>query len=118
MYSLVLRVKACFSSSAKRYLQSIPVCVQKPPIPHSYESKKVVMVVFLQITLFMEMPSFADSRNSSHRSRSSMVRLKISTLVLRLDISSIQRRLLIKCLAFGIMKQKCPSLTIRVGSYW
>ena len=75
MYSLVLRVKAYCSSSVKRYLQPIPVCGKKPPIPHSDESKKVVMVGFLKITLLTEMPYFADSRNSSQMSRSFNVRL-------------------------------------------
>ena len=56
MYSLVLRVKACCSSSVKLYLQPIPVFGKKPPIPHSDESKKVVMVGFLKITLLTEMP--------------------------------------------------------------
>ena len=45
MYSLVLRVKVCCSSSMKWYLQPIPFCGQKPPILHSNESKKVVMIV-------------------------------------------------------------------------
>ena len=89
MYYLVLRVKACFSSSVKRYLHPIPVCGQKPPIPHSGESEKVVMVGLLKITLLMEMPYFADFRNSSQRSRSSRVRLESLTLVLRLAIASL-----------------------------
>ena len=81
MYSLVLRVKACCSSSMKRYLQPIPVCGQKPPIPHFEESKKVVMVGFLKITLLMEMPYFSDNKNSSQSSRSSRVRLESLTLI-------------------------------------
>ena len=54
------------------------------------------MVGLLKITLLMEMPYFADSRNSSQRSRSSRVSLESLNLVLRLDIYSIQLRLLIK----------------------
>ena len=81
MYSLVLRVRACCSSSVKLYLQPIPVFGKKPPIPHSDESEKVVMVGFLKSTLLAEIPYFSDSRNSSQRSRSSRVRLESSTLV-------------------------------------
>ena len=79
MYTLVLRVKACCSSSVKLYLQPIPVCGQKPPIPHFDESEKVVMVGFPKITLLMEMLYFSDSRNSSHMSRLSRVRLESLT---------------------------------------
>ena len=89
MYSLVLRVKACCSSSVKRYSQKITVCGEKLPIPHSSESDNVVMIGFLKITILMDMPYFADSRNSSQRSRSSKARLESLTLVLRLAIATI-----------------------------
>ena len=102
----------------KRYLQPIPVCGQKTPIPHSDDSKKVVMVGFLKTTLFIEMPSFADSRNYSQRSRLSRVRLEIFNLVLRLAIASIRRRLLKKRLASGMMKQTWSSLPMRVDGSW
>ena len=69
MYSLVLRVKACCSPSIKQYLQPIPVFGQKPSIPHSDDSEKVVMVGFLKINLLMEMPYFADSSNYSQSYR-------------------------------------------------
>ena len=96
MYSLVLRVKACCSSSVKRYLQPIPFCGQKPPIPHSGDSEKLVMVDFLKMNLLMDMPYFSDSSSSSQSSRLSRVRLEGLTLVLRLYIASIRHRLLIK----------------------
>ena len=37
------------------------------------ESEQVVRVGFLNITLLMEIPSFADSRKSSHKFKSSRV---------------------------------------------
>ena len=89
MYYLVLRVKACCSFSVKPYLRTIPVCGQKPPIPHYDKSEKIVMVGFLKITLLMELKYFDDSRNSSQGSRLSKMRLERLTLVLRLSISSI-----------------------------
>ena len=89
MYSLVSRVKACCSSSVKLYLQPIPVFGKKPPIPHSDESEKVVMVGFLKITLLMEMPSFADSGNYIQRSSLSRMRLERLTLFLYLAVASI-----------------------------
>ena len=53
MYSLVLRVKTCCSSSVKWYLQKILVCGQKLPILDYDESEKVLMVGFLIITLLV-----------------------------------------------------------------
>ena len=47
------------------------------------------MIGFLKITILMDMPYFADSINSSQRSRSSKARLESLTLVLRLAIASI-----------------------------
>ena len=76
------------------------------------------MVGFLYITLLMDMPSFSDYRNFIQRSRSSKVRLESLTLVLRLAIASIQRRLLIKFLASGMMKQTWLGLPMRVDSSW
>ena len=96
MYSLMLIVKAYFSSSVRRYVHPIPVCGQKPPIPHYDDYEKLVMVGFLKITQLMEMPYFADSGNFSQSSRLSRVRLEGLTLVLRLYIASIRHRLLIK----------------------
>ena len=118
IYYLVLRMKACCSSSMKRYLQPIPVCGQKPPIPNSDEYKKVVMVGFLKITLLTAIPYFDDSRNSNQRSRLSRVRLESLILVLCLAIDSIQCRLLIKCLASRIMKQTWLTLPTRVDRSW
>ena len=118
MYSLVLRLKACCYSSVKRYLQPIPVYGQEEPITYSDESEKVVMVGFPKITLLMEMLYFSDSRNSSQRSRLCRVHPESLNLVLCLDIASIRRRLLIKCLASGVMKQTWLSLPMRVDSSW
>ena len=76
------------------------------------------MIGFLKITILMDMPYFADSINSSQRSRSSKARLESLTLVLRLAIASIQRRLLIKFLASGMMKQTWLGLPMRLNSSW
>ena len=89
VHSLVLRVKACCSSSVKRYLQPIPVCRKKPPITHSDGYEKVGMVGLLKITLLMEIPYFSDSSNSSQSSSSSRMRLESLTLFLRLAVAYI-----------------------------
>ena len=102
----------------KRYLQPIPVCGKKPAIPNYTESEKVVMVGFQKITLFIDMPSLADSRNSSQISSLSNARLESLTLVLRLAIASIRRKFLIKFLASRMMKQTGLSRLMRVDSSW
>ena len=85
----------------------IPVWGKNPPIPISDESENVVRVSFLKTTLLMEMSSFADSGNSSHRVRSSIVRQVSFTFLLALlpASASIFQRLFMKCCASGMMKQ-------------
>ena len=114
MYSLVLSVNACCSAGESWYLHPILDCGQNSPIPHSEESEKVVIVGFRNMTLLIDIPVFADSKNSSHKSRSSRVRLDSFTLVFRRAIDSFRRRLFMKCRASGMMKHTWLSLPIRV----
>ena len=53
---------------------------------HSDESKKMVRVSFLKITLLIDMPAFADSGKSSHRFESSRVQRESFTCVFLLDL--------------------------------
>ena len=116
MYSFVLRVNALRSSAVSLYRHPIPVRGQKPPKPISEESENVVIVGLRKMTLLIEMPSFAELRNSSHRDRSSKVRFVSLTLFLLLAMPSILRRLFMKCRASGIMKQTWFNLPMRVES--
>ena len=83
-------------------------------MPSPVESKKVMVVGFLKMTMLIDMPSSADLRKSSQRLRSSMALQDILTFFLNLARVSIFRRLLMKCLASGIMKHMRLSLSMRV----
>ena len=74
-------------------------------MPSPVESKKVMVVGFLKMTMLIDMPSSADLRKSSQRLRSSMALQDILTFFLNLARVSIFCKSFMKCLASGITKQ-------------
>ena len=73
-------------------------------MPSPVESKKVMVVGFLKMTMLIDMPSSADLRKSSQRLRSSMALQDSLTFFLNLARVSIFFRLFMKCLTSGMMK--------------
>ena len=72
---LRLRMKVSCASNVNWKRQLMPVWGERPPIPTLGELEYVIRLGFLKTIPLMEIPAFAESRDSRHSVRSSRVRL-------------------------------------------